>query len=49
MYKFSNKLLPDVFDISSTNSLMFANIIPEMQPHNMCIYVSKEQTVDKKL
>ena len=29
--------------------LMFTNTVPEMHPHNMCMYVSKEQPVDKKL
>ena len=24
-------------------NLVFMNIIPEMHPHNMCMYVSKEQ------
>ena len=49
MYKYSNQLLPDVFDIFFLNSLMFTNIIPELHPHNRCTYVSKEQPVDKKL
>ena len=48
MYKYSNQLLPDVFDFFP-NLLMFTNIIPEMHPLNMCTYVSKEQSVDKKL
>ena len=30
------------------NLLMFMNIIPERHPHNMCMYVSKEQLGDKK-
>ena len=50
MYKYSNQLLPDVFDnFFFPNLLMFTNIIPEMHPLNMCTYVSKEQPVDKKL
>ena len=38
MYKYSNELL----------LLMFMNIIPEMHPHNMCMYVSKEKRGYKK-
>ena len=49
MYTYSNQLLPDVFHIFFPNLLMFTNIIPEMHPHNMCTYVSKEQPVDKKI
>ena len=48
MYKYSNQLLPDVFDNFFPNLLMFPNTIPEIHPLNMCMYVSKEQPVDKK-
>ena len=48
MYEYSNILLSDVFDIFPT-LLMFTNIIPEMHPHSMCTYVSKEQPMDKNV
>ena len=37
MYKYSNQLLPDVFNNLFPNLLMFMNILPEMYPHNMCM------------
>ena len=51
MYKYSNQLLPEYSILFFANLLMFMNIIPEMHPHNMCMYVSKEQlgTKDVKL
>ena len=37
MYKYSNQLLPDVFNNLFLNLLMFMNTIPETHPHNMCV------------
>ena len=43
-----NRLLPDVFDNIFPNLLMFMTIIPKVHPHNLCMYVSKEELGDRK-
>ena len=47
MYKYTNQLLPDVFDYLFPNLQRFTKMISEIHPFKMCMYVSKEKLGDK--